>query len=784
MHNGSRGPVISRRNESAGSALASDRTGGDMSTATAAKFAFKQPISEEIFGRKYMLHNEGDPEEVFRGVAEEIASAEPVGMQAEVAERFYEEIISGRFIPAGRILANARPDSPMKNYNNCFTIDVEDSLEEIYRSLAEDAVISKMGGGVGFDISKLRPKGDTLSRGGESSGVVSFLRIFDQSAKTIMTGGQRRSAHIALLDINHPDIEEFITVKQGDGNKELTQFNISVKITDEFVSAVENDGDFDLSFGGKVYRTVRARDLYDKLAKNAFLHNEPGIFNADTVQRYNNGYWAFKMDRVNPCGELVMPSYSLCCLAAMNLSAFVKDSFTPEARFDFDQFADSVATGIRFLDNVLDKTDYPLDRIEDFSRQWRRIGLGFTALGTALSKLGITYGSEESVRFASEMSRTLRDASYRASMELADEKGAFPAFDAEKILNAEFIRQLPEDLRAGIAEKGLRNIQMNTVAPTGTISLSVGQNCSSGIEPAFALQYDRNIRTGRGDEVKTETVYDAAWLEWKEASGSDEAPDWMVTTADIDPYASIDLQAAVQDHIDHSISKTLNLPPGTTFEQYKDLFLYAYRKGLKGFTTFNPEGSMKGILEYSDKENSEAPIERNTAPERPFELPCDIHRIKAKGKQYVVITGHYNDSLYEVFWIDVPADQESKFAGYDRGYVRKVRKGRYDLVMGDSNPRIVLEDFTATYDSPNASLARFVSMALRHGTPLQFIIKQLQKDTNFTDFERVVGRVLKTYILDGEEVIAGEKKCPDCETGMVFRDGCATCPACGWSKCK
>lgn len=757
--------------------------GGDVSVTTKSQFTFKQPISKEIFSRKYMLHGEESPEEVFRGVADEVASAESEGLRKEISNCFYNEIISGRFIPAGRILANARPTSPMKNYNNCFTIDVEDSLEAIYESLREDAVISKMGGGVGFDISKLRPKGDTLSRGGESSGVVSFLRIFNQSAKTIMTGGQRRSAHIALLDISHPDIEEFITVKQGDKNKELTQFNISVKITDEFISAVEKDGNFDLSFGGKVYRTVRARNLYDKLAKNAYIHNEPGIFNADSVQRYNNGYWAFKMDRVNPCGELVMPPYSLCCLAAMNLSAFVTEPFTDGARFDFGGFSDSVATGIRFLDNVLEVTDYPLDKIETFSKQWRRVGLGFTALGTAMSMLGITYGSDVSITFASDMSRTLRDASYRASCALAAEKGVFPAFNSEKILDAEFIRKLPDDIRREIGKHGLRNIQMNTVAPTGTISLSVGQNCSSGIEPAFALQYDRNIRTGRGDDVKTETVYDAAWLAWKDITGKEKAPDWMVTTVDIDPYRSIDLQAAVQENVDHSISKTLNLPPGTTFDQYKDLFLYAYRKGLKGFTTFNPEGSMKGILEYSEKTEGET-ISRDAAPSRPAELPCDIHRVKVKGKQYIVITGHYNGSLYEVFWIDVPDDQEVRINGYTKGIVRKVNKGRYDLVMGDKNPRLVLEDFTSVYDTPNASLARFVSMALRHGTPLQFIIKQLQKDTHFTDFERVAGRVLKTYIQDGEEVIAGEKRCPECETGLVFREGCATCPACGWSKCK
>ncbi|MCK5737151.1 MAG: hypothetical protein KAH21_11760, partial [Spirochaetaceae bacterium] len=379
----------------------------------------------------------------------------------------------------------------------------------------------------------------------------------------------------ALLDITHPDIEEFITVKQGDKNKELTQFNISVKITDEFISAVERNGDFNLSFAGKVYRTIKARDLYDKLAKNAFIHNEPGIFNSDTVQRYNNGYWAFKMDRVNPCGELVMPSYSLCCLAAMNLSSFVSEPFSEGAEFDFEMFSKSVTTGIRFLDDVLDVTDYPLEKIETFSKQWRRVGLGFTALGTAMSMLGITYGSDESIAFSADMSRTLRDGSYRASAALAAEKGSFPAFDAEKILGAAFVKKLPEDIRNDIGKHGLRNIQMNTVAPTGTISLSIGQNCSSGIEPAFALQYDRNIRTGRGEDVKTETIYDSAWLAWKEITGEENAPDWMVTAADIDPYRSIDLQAAVQENIDHSISKTLNLPPGTTFDQYKELFLYA-----------------------------------------------------------------------------------------------------------------------------------------------------------------------------------------------------------------
>ncbi|PID74868.1 MAG: ribonucleoside-diphosphate reductase, adenosylcobalamin-dependent, partial [Desulfobacterales bacterium] len=574
-------------------------------------YKWTQSLSREIFETKYMLHGEKSPEEVFKGIAREIAGAEKKEKRDEIEALFYDQLISGKLIPAGRILANARPDSPMKNYNNCFTIDVEDTMNGIYDSLKEDALISKMGGGVGFDISKLRPKGSELSRGGRASGVISFLRIFDQSAKTIMTGGQRRSAHIALLDISHPDIEEFITVKQGDRNKELTQFNISVKISDRFIEAVEKDEDWDLVFDGKVHKTLKARYLYDLVAKNSFIHNEPGIFNQDRIEKYNNGYWAFKMDRVNPCGELVMPSYSLCCLSAVNLCKFVKNPFTEEAEFDFDDFARSVSTGIRFLDNVLTQTDYPLDKIRDFSIQWRRIGLGFTALGDTFAMMRMPYGSPESMKLGEAIAKSLRDNSYRSSAGLAMEKGAFPACDIPKLLKANFIKELPEELRSMIKAHGLRNIQLNTVAPTGTTSLSVGQNCSSGIEPIFALQYDRNIRTGVDDETKTETVYDYAWmqyLDYKNGSGKDneespeegqktEKPSWFVTTMDIAPRDAIDMQAIFQKYIDHSISKTLNLPPGTSFDEYKDLYMYAYKKGLKGFTTFNPDGSMKGILE-------------------------------------------------------------------------------------------------------------------------------------------------------------------------------------------
>lgn len=741
-----------------------------------------QPISKEIFEAKYMIRGEGDSDFVLSRIAREIALAEADDKRDDVEKLFYHAMSEGKFIPAGRILANARPDSTMKNYNNCFTIDVDDSMEGIFDSLKEDALISKVGGGVGFDISKVRPKNERLSKGGEASGPVSFLRIFDQSAKTIMTGGQRRSAHIALMDISHPDIEDFITVKQGDHNRELTQFNISVKISDAFIRAVDEDASWDLVYGGEVYKTVRARELYDVLAKNAFMHNEPGIFNSDTIERYNNGYWAFKLDRVNPCGEIVMPPYSLCCLGALNLARFIIHPFDEDAYFDYDDFEKHVAVGIRFLDNVLDRTDYPLDKIRDFSRKWRRIGLGFTGLGDALAMLRLSYGSTESVAEVEKIAKTLRDASYSASSDLALEKGAFPEFDRDKFLDANFVKALPDYIREKIAEQGMRNIQLNTVAPTGTISLSVGQNCSSGIEPIFSLEYNRKIRTGVGDEVRSEKVYDYAWLLYKQKFGEDaKLPPYFVTTMSIDPYASIDIQAVVQKYIDHSISKTLNLPPGTTFEEYKELFLYGYKKGLKGFTTFNPQGSMKGILEYNEKEEDKT-IVRRFAPKRPVELPCTVHVTENHVENYVIITSFLKGSLYEVFCID-DVKKEIHIADGTTGVVRKSDKGRYDLICLINGSEVIYDDFTRKYDSPNASLARFLSMSLRHGTPLQFIVEQLTKDTNFLDFERVLSRVVKKYIQDGEEVITGQKQCPACSETLVFRDGCVVCPSCAWSTC-
>jgi ribonucleoside-diphosphate reductase alpha chain len=752
---------------------------------------FLQNISEELFRMKYMINGESNPDQVFHDIAEEVSRVEKTEQKRDQARSDFEYIMNeGYFIPGGRILANARSYTHLKsrNYNNCFTIDIEDSIEGIYSAVYEDAMISRMGGGVGFDVSKLRPENSMTTNGGEASGPISFLRVFDASAKTISSGGSRRAAHIALMDIDHPDIEKFINVKQGDKEKKLSQFNISARITDAFMEAVKDDADWNLVFKGKIYKTLKARELFDAFAKNAYTHNDPGVFFIDRVERDNNAWWAFKMDRCNPCGEIPMPAYSLCDLGALNLTSFIIDPFEDTAHFDFPRLIKVIKIAIRFLDNVLDATQYPLEKIEEFSKRWRRVGLGFTGLADAIAMLQMKYGEEDSVAFCELFARTLRDESYRASVELAKEKGAAPGLVKKGFFKSiidprlklgHFISNLPMDIREDIARYGLRNIGLNTVAPTGTTSLTVGNNCSSGIEPVFEYKFTRNIRTGKGDETKPEVVRDYACLVWEQLHPGEPLPNYFITTLELDPYKGIDIQAAIQKYLDHSISKTANLPKGYTFEQYKGLFGYAYNKGLKGFTTFNPEGSMKGVLESkpSVEDKPETFIVRSDAPKRPNELQCDIHYVHANNQDFIVLAGMLNGSLYEIF-----VDEQN---GHDLGSIKtgkiiKKSKGEYALISPDGTT--LVDGLSKNFDGTWGSLARMISMSLRHGVPLQFVIDQLQRSKEFLGFEKAVSRVLKHYLKEGESFELKEK-CSKCGGKLTLQEGCYVCKSCGNSAC-
>lgn len=755
-------------------------------------FEFSQKLSGELFAKKYMINGETSPEEVFRAVAKEIARVEKTAkLKKYWEEKFYEVLREGLFIPGGRILANARPTARLRNYNNCFTIEVEDSIPGIYRALTEDAVINAAGGGVGFNISHLRPKGTPTSRQGESSGPISFLQVFDASAKQIMTGGARRGAHIAVMNIDHPDIEEFITIKHGDENKVLTQFNISVGITDAFIEAVEKDLDWNLQFKGKIYKTVKARYLYDLLAKNAYEHNEPGILNLDHVNKYNTGYYAFDIETTNPCGEIPMPNYSLCCLGSLNLTKFVRNAFE-NANFNFDAARETIAVAVRFLDNVLDATDYPLPKIRELSKQWRRIGLGFTGLGDTLAMLKMSYGSEASKGFCTELAAFLQGVAYEASIDLAKEKGAFPSLNKKKYVAGSYIQTLEEDLQARILKHGIRNVALLTCAPTGTTSLTVGQNCSSGIEPIFSLSYDRKYRTGTGEETATETVYDYAWLQYLEhlkkqnlTLKDTEYLEWFKTTESISPEDGIDIQAIFQKRIDHSISKTCNLPSDYSFEKYKELWMYAYKKGLKGFTTFNPKGSMAGILSTKKEEKKEidesVAIPRGLAPKRPKDLACDIHVVNLKGQKFMALVGMLDGSLYEMFISEYKDEWE--YAVGKPGIIRKRSKGNYDLVIPNGEDKVVVEDISKRFNHEYEGVARLVSTSLRHGVPLDFLVEQLSKSGGFGSWSKAFSSVLKKYIREGEKV-KSSVVCSACGgTNLVYKEGCMSCGDCGSSKC-
>jgi ribonucleoside-diphosphate reductase alpha chain len=742
-----------------------------------------QNICKEIFQKKYMQHGESNENEVFDLIAKEVSSTEK--NRSLWKNKFYDIMSKRLFIPAGRILANARPNSKLKNYNNCFTIDIEDSMESITQSVKDYMTILKQGGGVGFNISKLRPRRIPLSTGGVSSGPLSFLEIFDQASQTIEVGGQRRGASICILNVDHPDIEEFITFKRGDANKRLTQFNISVGITDQFIEAVNNDQTWDLKFEGRVHKTVKARDLYNMIVKNAYLYNEPGIFNLSIVNRYNNGYYLYDIQTVNPCGEIAMPEYGVCCLGALNLPRFVKDPFSDSPSIDYKLLEEVIADSVRFLDDVLDVTDYPLPQIKERSQNERRIGLGITGLGDMFAMLKVEYGSAVSKEITEELFRSIRNAAYTASFKLAEEKSPFPKFDSDKILKSNFTKNLPKSIRSGIKDKGLRNIAILTIAPTGTTSFSVGQNCSSGIEPIFALEYDRNIKTDN-NEIKKERVYDYAWLQYlsfleNNGFAFSDTPSYFKTAFDVNSKDAIDIQSIAQKYIDNSISKTLNIPETYSKKDYENLFLYAYEKELKGFTSFRL-GSMQGVLDLSNSSHVRPKfIERADAPKRPETLPCDIHEITVNKERHIVLVGKLQGTLYEIFVTNDPENKIERI-GKKEGIIKKVKKGQYQLIIENGEEKIIFDNIAEKFDNIYASLSRFISMSLRHGVNLQFIVTQLQKDKNFLGFEKAVARVLKKYIKDGEKVLSSQK-CESCGAELVFREGCVACIECGWSKC-
>ena len=580
-----------------------------------------QQVSADIITEKYAKNEEQQmqADDIVKSIHKRVAVAlaDVESNPDDHIDNFIKAQEQG-FIPAGRINAAAGAGIENVTLINCFLQPVGDSVSSpvdgkvgIYTALQQAAETMRRGGGVGYDFSSIRPRG-ALVKGTNSSasGPVSYMNVFNQSCETIESAGARRGAQMGVMRVDHPDIEEFIHAKQSSG--QMSNFNISVGVTDKFMQAVDNDTTFELvhksppaigatlQVNGKwVYKSIRARELWNSIMQNTYNAAEPGVLFLDTINKENNLHYCEILEASNPCGEVPLPDHGCCCLGSINLTKFVRDPFG-DSWFDVGGFEDAVITSVRMLDNVLDATVWPLDEQHAEAMAKRRIGLGFTGLGDALVMIGVKYNSTDGREWAAWITELMRDTAYIASIELAKEKGAFPSLDVEKFLQSGMALRLPDFIRDDIRANGIRNSHLLSIAPTGTISIAFGANCSGGIEPAFAWAYERKKLNGDGTH-ETYTVEDYAYKLYRDLGYDVEnLPDYFVSAMDISVDDHMQMQAAIQPYVCAAISKTVNVPADYPFADFSELYMNAWKSGLKGITTYRPNDITGSVLTVSD----------------------------------------------------------------------------------------------------------------------------------------------------------------------------------------
>lgn len=563
----------------------------------ATRTPFKNTMAEQIWDMKYRLkEQDGTPidltvQDTWRRVAKSLASVEKDPQHWE--DIFYSVLERFQYIPAGRINAGAGTGRNVTLFN-CFVMGtIPDSLVGIMEALKEAAQTMQAGGGIGYDFSTLRPT-DAPVRGvaATSSGPLSFMDVWDSMCRTIMSAGVRRGAMMATMRVDHPDIFKFIDAKRDPAR--LRMFNLSVLVTDEFMEAVKNDDKFDLRFGGKVYRTISARVLWDRITQATYAYAEPGVIFIDRINQDNNLNYCETIASTNPCGEQPLPPYGACLLGSINIPAFLNPDFT----VNYKRLKYVVAIAVRMMDNVVDVSKFPLPAQEKEAKDKRRIGLGVTGLADALALGGITYGSDEAVAWVDNIMQIIAVEAYTASIGLAKEKGAFPLFDADLFLASGNMQKMPQEVREEIRQHGIRNALLTSIAPTGTISLYAG-NVSSGIEPIFALEYQRKVMQKDGSKIE-ETVRDYAVDKWKRAR-NEPLPKSFVTAQTLLPIDHVRMQAAAQKWVDSSISKTINCPEDISFNDFKNVYMAAWEMGCKGCTTYRPNDVTGSVLSVKEE---------------------------------------------------------------------------------------------------------------------------------------------------------------------------------------
>ena len=751
---------------------------------------FAAPIAEQIWDMKYRFKDaDGKPldatvEDSWRRIARALATVEKDASKWE--DKFYSALEDFKFLPAGRITAGAGTARKVTLFN-CFVMGtIPDSMGGIFEMLKEAALTMQQGGGIGYDFSTVRPKG-ALVKGvaADASGPLSFMDVWDAMCRTIMSAGSRRGAMMATMRCDHPDIEDFITAKSDAAR--LRMFNVSVLITDPFMEAVKANKSWDLVFEGKVFKTVNALDLWNKIMKSTYDFAEPGVIFIDRINKANNLHYCETIAATNPCGEQPLPPYGACLLGSINLSRLVKDPFEKNAQVDLDVLNELVATAVRMMDNVVDASNFPLPEQAIEAQNKRRIGLGVTGLADALLMTGLEYGTDEAAAKTDEWLHAIARASYLASVELAKEKGAFPLFDAEPYLQSEAMKVMDADVRDAIREHGIRNALLTSIAPTGTISLYAG-NVSSGIEPVFAYAYTRKVLQKDGSRTEEEVV-DYAVQMWRDKFGDKALPSYFVNAQTLAPLAHVKMQAAAQKWIDSSISKTINCPEDISFDAFKDVYMEAYETGCKGCTTYRPNDVTGSVLSVS--ESSEKTPEIDTGAEviymaepldRPQTLEGNTYKLKWPDSEHaiyvtvndVIINGHRRP--FEVFINSKNMEHFAWTVALTRMISAVFRRG------GDVS--FVVEELKAVFDPRGGAWVqgKYIPSIL---AAIGGVLEQHMVAIGFLAGE---GMALKEDPQAMKQVVnLGEsrgKACPSCgQFDLQMVEGCMTCRSCGHSKC-